>query len=168
MKYLPEEPTPELDSLFERMMSYGYCDADPWAPEPTEKKFNNPPKSRSVKVTNEKKESCDKDCQPKSQGMTLTKKVSHVGDVSNYELTITFDSMTDIESLFSHILNDSDCLQPKLPLLEDATANVEKLIYWVNCLYAEIPNKAENYALFREIEVSGVLSINKEQILGAN
>ena len=43
------------------------------------------------------------------------------------------------------------------PLNED---DISKLIYWVHRLYAEIPDKKENYELFDEVNTSGVLMID--------
>jgi hypothetical protein len=43
------------------------------------------------------------------------------------------------------------------PLSED---DISKLIYWVHRLYAEIPDKKENYELFDEVNASGVLMID--------
>ena len=38
--------------------------------------------------------------------------------------------------------------------------DISRLIYWVHRLYAEIPDKKENYTLFDEVNTSGVLMID--------
>ena len=65
------------------------------------------------------------------------------------------DEVMSSEALFEFITNNPP---PKSePLSED---DISKLIYWVHRLYAEIPDKKENYDLFDEVNASGVLMID--------
>ena len=48
--------------------------------------------------------------------------------------------------------------EPNYPSLNEE--EISKLIYWVHRLYAEIPDKKENYELFDEVNASGVLMID--------
>jgi hypothetical protein len=65
------------------------------------------------------------------------------------------DEVMSSEALFEFITNN-----PQLKCEPLSEGDISKLIYWVHRLYAEIPDKKENYELFDEVNASGVLMID--------
>jgi hypothetical protein len=54
-----------------------------------------------------------------------------------------------------------DVMPKREPLSEE---DINNLVYWVHKLYAEIPDKRENFPLFDEVNASGVLLIDLTKI----